>query len=194
MSDDLVLEVTKIGAFKFFTVDSNILVGITSLIMAILEYQIINNKRKKVFDKLYVMKYISVVGVTLTFLVTTFYLAPYSPKGFFSMFQNSNLFFHLIVPILSLISFIFFEKTDKIKFKHTFLGLIPVLIYAIFYVFNVFIHLENGEVSVLYDWYGFAQGSLKTTIFVFIFMHAITYIICLLIWFFNKRRKIKNYS
>lgn len=191
MSDDLVLEVSKIEMFKFFTVDSNVLVGIVSLILAYQEYQIIKSKRKFVSDKLYIMKFISTIGVMLTFLITALYLAPYSTKGYFSMFQNSNLFFHFIIPIISFISFCFFEKTDKIKFKHTFLGVIPVFIYAFFYVLNIWFHLENGKVTYTYDWYGFAQGGLKMTIFIFVFMHVATYILSVVIWLLNRKKEQK---
>lgn len=188
MSDEVILESTKLNAFKFFTVDSNILMGLIALLFVYFEYQIIKKRKKTIPQELYVMKLMFTVGVMVTFLVTTLYLAPFSPNGYFSMFQNSNLFFHLIVPILSLISFIFFEKTDKIKFKHTFLGMVPTLTYAIFYVANILVHLENGKVSYTYDWYGFAQGGLVSTLFVFIFMHLATYIVSLSLWFLNRKK------
>jgi len=192
MSDDVILEVTKLEAFKFFTVDSNVLMGLISLLFAFYEYQIIKNKVKIIPKEIYVMKLIFTVSVMLTFFITTFYLAPFSSKGFWSMFQNSNLFFHLIIPILSLITFVFFENTNKIKFKYTAWGLLPTFIYAIFYVVNIYIHIENNKVSYLYDWYGFAQGSLVSIIIVFALMHIITYVICVTIWFFNKKLKKEN--
>ena len=188
MGEDLALTATKIEAFKFFTVDSNILMGITALIFAISEYKIINQKEKKISSKLYVLKLISTVGVTLTFIVTTFYLAPFIVDNFFVLFKNSNLFFHLIIPILSLVTFVFFEHAN-IKFKYTFYGLIPVILYGLFYVTNVLIHIENGAVLKKYDWYFFAQGGLLTTIFVFVFLHVLTYIISLSIWFLNKKNR-----
>ena len=188
MTDDLLLEAKGIELFKFFTVDSNLIIGIMSLLFAYFEYQIIKGKRKNIPSKLYIIKYIATIGVLLTFLVTVLYLAPFSPKGFFSMFQNSNLFFHLIIPILSLITFVFFEKTDKIKFKHTFLSLIPTLAYSIFYVAIILTHLEDGKIALTYDWYGFAQGGLKVAILVFIFIQVATYIVGLSIWFLNRRK------
>ena len=103
------------------------------------------------------------------------------------MFQNSNLFFHLIIPILSLITFVFFEKTNKIKFKYTFLCLIPIIVYGIFYTINILLHLDNGRIISKYDFYGFAQGGVNTILFVFLFMLIISYIITLLTWYLNKK-------
>jgi len=186
MSDDIVLDATKLSAFKFFTVDSNIFMGIMALIFAIYEYQIIDKKSKKIPEKIYVLKLVSTTSVMLTFLVTVLYLAPYAKTGFFSMFQNSNLFFHLIIPVLSLITFIFFENKN-LKFKYTFYGLIPTFFYAIFYVINILTHLENGKISFKYDWYGFAQGGINTIGIIFTLMHIITYVITLIIWFLNRK-------
>ena len=191
MSDEVILDATKFNAFKFFTVDSNILMGIISLLFAIFEYKLIKNKIKVIPKELYIIKFMFTVSIMLTFFTTVLYLAPFAPKGFFSMFQNSNLFFHFVIPVLSFITFILFEKNDFVKFKNTFLGLIPTFIYAFFYVINLLVHLENGRVSSEYDWYGFAQGNLVSTIIVFFLMHLFTYIICLIVWFLNKKRKKK---
>ncbi len=191
MSDDLVLEVSGLQLFKFFTVDSNILIGLISLVFACFEYKTMKDKRKIIPKELYIMKYMFTIGVLVTFLVTVLYLAPFAPTGFFSMFQNSNLFYHFIIPVLSFITLVFFEKNNQIKFKHTILGLVPVFIYAIFYVLNIITHIENGKVPFAYDWYGFARGGFKATVFVFIFMHVATYILSLVVWLLN-RRKDKN--
>ncbi len=190
-SNELLLEAVGFGILKFFTVDSNILVGVVALIFAYFEYQILKGKRKKVPDKLYILKYVSTVAVLVTCLVTTLYLAPIAPTGYFSMFQKSNLFYHLIIPILCFITFVFFEKTDKIKFKHTFLGVIPVFIYGTLYLIDVLTHIENGKVAFTYDWYGFAQGGLKMTIFIFVFMHVATYILSVVIWLLNRKKEQK---
>ncbi len=186
MGEDLVLTATKIEAFKFFTVDSNVLMGITAIIFALYEHKYIKNK-EKIPTFMYVLKLVSTTAVVLTFLTTTFYLAPFVPSGFFSMFINSNLFFHFIIPLLSLVTFMFFENTNVIKFKYTFLGIIPTFLYAIFYLINVLLHIENDKVSYTYDWYGFAQGGTNTIVFTFSFMLIITYVICAIIWLFNKK-------
>ena len=41
----------------------------------------------------------------------------------------------------------FFEKTNKLTFKDTLYGLVPMCLYAIFYLSNIFIHMHNGKIS-----------------------------------------------
>ena len=97
MRDLTIYDATGVGALKFFTVDSNILIGLSALITAIFEYKNIKSQ-KEIPVKIYAFKLISTSSVTLTFLVTILYLAPIVETGYLSMFQNSNLFF--IIDIL----------------------------------------------------------------------------------------------
>ncbi len=181
-----VLESSKIGMFKFYTVDSNILMGLTSLIFLIEEIKVLKGKIKEIKTIYHVLKLSGTIGVTLTFLVVFGYLGIIAEGGIFSLLMNSNLFFHLIIPMLSIISFIFFEKTNKIKLKYTFYSLIPTFFYMIFYTTNILIHMENYKVSPVYDWYWFVQGGVKTAFIVEPLMLLITYTISLVLYKLNK--------
>lgn len=178
------LEISKIEMFKFFTVDSNIFIGIISLLFAIKEI-----KNEEITKNMYRLKLMSTTAVTLTFIIVFTYLGPISKDGIKSMLQNSNLFFHLIIPVLSIINLTLFEKTDKLKRKDTLYGIIPTVIYALFYLTNILIHVENGKVSPIYDWYWFVQGGLKTAIIVAPTIILITYIISLILWKINRKEK-----
>lgn len=177
-----ILETTKLGMFKFFTVDSNLFMGIVSLIFVI--------KNKSITKNMYRLKLMSTTAVSLTLIVVLAYLAPISQGGLKSMLQNSNLFFHLIIPVLSIINFTIFENTNKLKIKDTLYGLIPTIIYAILYVINLIIHIENNEILPKYDWYWFAQNGILQAILTAITIITTTYIITLLLWKLNKRRNI----
>lgn len=182
-----ILEVTKLGMFKFFTVDSNFLVGISSLTLAIYEKRLLDNSITSIPIKYYILKFMSTVSVSLTLLVVFIYLGPISKDGIGSMLQNSNLFFHLIIPLLSMISFIFFEYHKNFKFKYVFSSIIPTVAYAIFYLINVLLHVENGKVSPIYDWYYFIQGGLWQIMIVGPLMIIVTYIIGIVIFQMNKK-------
>ena len=177
------LETSKIGMFKFYTVDSNIFMGLISLLFVIKE--ILN---KEITKNMYRLKLMATTSVTLTFLVVFAYLGPISKDGIKSMLQNSNLFFHLIIPALSIINLTLFEKTDKLKLKDTIYGILPTIIYAILYTINILLHSENGKVSPIYDWYWFVQNGIKTAVIVAPLIILITYIISLSLWKLNKRR------
>lgn len=181
------LEVSKVEMFKFFTVDSNILMGIVSLIFIIYEKKLLKNKIKEIPKKVYILKLIATSGISLTFITTSFFLAP--TYGFYAMFNNNNLLFHLVVPVLSIITYIFFEKHDN-KYKYAILGIIPMFLYSIFYTTNILIHLNNGGLTFKYDFYGFLQGNLNNIYLVIPVIYLISYIISVLLVFGN--RKIKK--
>lgn len=172
--------------FKYFTLDSNILAGIISLIMAINQGAFLRGKKSDISKNAYVLKLMGGTGIALTMLVTVFYLAPRSEFGFFHLFENSNFFLHFLIPVIYLISFLVFERTDKIELKHTFVGIIPMIIYAIFYSLNVLLHLENGRPSVNYDIYGFLEGRVSLILIVLPFMILLTYFISFVLWKINK--------
>ena len=86
--DDLVLETRSFNMFKYYTVDSNIILGISSFILVIYEILLLKNKIKKIPNNILVIKHIGVVGVTLTFLVTLLFLAPTISTGFFSFLKK----------------------------------------------------------------------------------------------------------
>ena len=184
MPGETLLEVSKLEMFKFYTVDSNILMGIISLIFIIYERKLINNKIKEIPKKVYILKLIATSGITLTFITTSFFLAPL--YGFYAMFNNNNLFFHLVIPVLSIITYILFEKHDN-KYKYAFFGIIPMFLYSIFYISNVLIHLNKGGLTFKYDFYGFLQGNINNIYIVIPVIYLMTYIISVLLIFGNKR-------
>ena len=51
----------------------------------------------------YVLKFIGTVSVTVTFLTVVLFLAPFGDWGIM-LFQGPNLVFHVIVPILAIVT------------------------------------------------------------------------------------------
>lgn len=189
MKGEYVLESTRIGMFRFFTVDSNIFMGIIAFIFSIKEIKILKGEIDNIDKNMYILKLMATVGVALTFFTVFGYLGPISEGGIPSMIKNSNLFFHFIIPVLSVINFVIFERTSNLKFKTTFIGILPTLLYAIYYITNILIHMEEGKISPKYDWYWFAQGGIIQIVIVMPLMLGISYIISLLLWQLNKKRE-----
>lgn len=183
---EIILESTKLGMLRFFTVQSNLFIGIISLLFAIDQINILKGRKKEISLFKYILKLMSTGAVFLTFFIVFVYLGPISKNGILSLLMNSNLFFHLIIPVLSIITFIFFEKTDKIKFKYVLYGLIPTFLYGVYYLLNVLIHVENGRVSPLYDWYWFVQNGVWTALIVVPIIFLISYLLNLVLWVLNK--------
>ena len=167
MGKSKLLTTTNISVLKFFTIDSNILMGLTSLIYLL--------SKKKTNTFLSILKISATTSVTLTFLVTSFYLVPMNFNLFFDFYKNSNLFFHLITPILSIITYLFFDEVVKIKKSYLTWNLLPVFLYSNFYITNVLTHMKNNKVSYEYDFYGFLIGGVKSIIIVIPLIFFLTY-------------------
>ena len=181
-------ELHRIAMLKYFTTDSNILVGIASFLLLLDEKKVIKDKRKNIKSSLYLFKFISTVAVMVTFLTVFIYLGPGSPGRIVSMLTNSNLFFHFIVPVLAFISFIFFERNNKLDKKCIKYGVLPVIIYGIIYTINVIIHIDGGKVSIKYDWYWFVQNGVWSILIVLPFMILGTYLLSYVIYILNNKK------
>lgn len=173
--------------FKYFTTDSNIILGIISAVVMAFEIAALAKKKYELPKSLYVLKLLATTGVTLTMITTIVYLAPKDPLGYFNKFLDSNFFFHLIIPILALISFVCFEKTNTLSKKTTLIAILPMVAYIIFYACNTLMHLENNSVAPGYDFYGFFDAGLLFAILLIPLMIVITYLISVVLWFVNKK-------
>ena len=91
---DLGLESTKLGMLKYFTVQSNILMGVVALIFAYKENLLLKGKIQELRRRDYVLKLAATASVSLTFFVVFTYLGPLTEYGIKSMVSNSNLFYH----------------------------------------------------------------------------------------------------
>lgn len=99
-------------------------------------------------------------------LVTVFYLTPSTLQkyGLLGMYKGSNFLLHLVNPILAIIVFLRYERTPRLAFRHTFTGIIPMLIYTVYYVAEAIRHSKNGVISPGYDWYGFFFNGVQSAI------------------------------
>lgn len=170
-------------AFKFYTVESNFIMGVASLISIIL---ILCNKKDPLWQTLF--KYISTVAVSVTLLTVMLYLGPLF--GYLALLEKANLYMHLLIPVLAIAHYILIEpKVEAFKFKYTPLAFSTTAIYGIGYMINVVV--TNGYGTVKNDWYGFAAMGLGVGIVVYFIMQVFTYAIGVGLYFAHKYCKIK---
>ena len=132
---------------------SNLFIGLVCLICAL--YKIIR-KVDKLPKWLFIIKVIFMSQITITFFITALYLAPQLGSDWWKLYNNAGLFNHLITPVLAFIGFLFFEPKGEMKWQHCFYSIVPIVLYAVIYVSNVFTHLNpDGTTSTTYDIYGF---------------------------------------
>ena len=141
-----------IRTFCMFTVDSNILAGLSMLLCIPYTVDGLRTGYYHLPDWVVVLMHIAVSAVSLTFLVSLFILAPV--KGFMLIFSGSRFFLHGVCPVLCIVTFCCFINSHLVRLWESLLALIPVLIYATVYlVMVVIIGEEHGGWN---DFYGFA--------------------------------------
>lgn len=152
--------------FKYFTVLSNIFCGIVSFIALI--------RRKMPV----VVRLMSSSAVGLTFLIVAAFLQPIYPDT--DLYQGGNLWFHLIVPVVSMVQFILMEISSKIPFRYTFLSAFLSLIYGMGYLINILVN-GVGKWPDTNDWYGFLNWGFPVGIAIFAFVVIVNFVIAVIL-------------
>ncbi len=183
------LEPTIKNMLKFFTVDSNIFMFIVAVIFLVYDILLLQKKNKKIPKEIYILKLMSTSGVSLTLSVVMLYLQFIVKGGLWTLLMNSNLFLHLVIPVLSIITFVFFEKSNELKFKDTLYGLIPMGLYGLFYITNVLVHTDHWQVSPKYDFYYFVYNGVWKLFIVLPIIFALNYLLSYLLYRFNHIKK-----
>ena len=160
---------SKLHVLMTFTGLSNLFLGVVSLGCAISRIVRKNTTSNK---PLFLLKLIAVAEITITFVITATYLAPSLGSSWWRLYINNNIFNHFITPLLAIITFVVLEDYVEIDFKHSFFSLVPIVLYSIFYVINVYTHLTpEGKTDLAYDIYGFARfGPFVMVVFMFAFL------------------------
>ena len=110
--------------FMYFTIQSNIAIGIICLIGCILLFL-----NKKISYPWLVIKLVGTVAITLTGVVFCFVLAPTMGAAAWNL---ANILTHVIVPVLSIIDFFVIGKLGNYRKLDILYVIIPPLLYAIY--------------------------------------------------------------
>lgn len=176
---DGVLTTSGLGSLRYFTVLSNLLAGAASLCYAV------GLLRKTGISRwMTALKYVATVAVTLTFLTVIFFLGPLF--GFAFMYQGANLWFHLVIPAVSVLEFCLLDHEHPLPFFYTLLAVLPMAVYGIFYLGNNLINgVGAGETTN--DWYGFLLWGLPVGLIIFAALILVTWGAAVLIRALNKK-------
>ena len=171
---------------KFFTVQSNIFAGIMS---AVYVFCLIKQKNtnKPIPTTVNVLKFIATIDLAITFLVVACFLGFLVEQGYWSLFVNANLLFHLFIPLIGFVSFVIYEDTPLFRFSFTFVGLIHIFLYSIFYYCVVLTHMQDGVVDLKYDWYAFAQLGLPMSFVFALILFGLAYLASFTIYKLNNK-------
>lgn len=149
----MLTDFTGFKSFRYFTTLSNVFAATAA--GTILFYNV-RNVIKDCYDFpkwALIIKYVATCTVALTFTTVALFLSPMIlsyGESFFTLFSGNGFFVHFLLPALSIVNFIFFEKKPKLRFKYAFYALIPTVIYATVYAVMVKV------VKAWPDFYSFA--------------------------------------
>ena len=94
------------GLFVWYTIDSNVLqLLVSASVLLILQ------REETISKKLTAVHFVSAVGLTVTFLIAAFVLAPQGGIAYYFL-DNVAPINHLIAPALSVASLLFLEKSE----------------------------------------------------------------------------------
>ena len=127
-----------IGTLKMFTTLSNIAAAISAFMCLPFQIDGLKRDRYKLPHWIVTVLYVGAVGTFLTFFVAITILS--IGQGFVkTMFERSNLFMHTINPIFITLLFVLVISDGHIKFRTSFIALIPVVLYSLLYYIMVFV-------------------------------------------------------
>ena len=126
------------GLFKWYTIDSNVL---QLIISAFVLYYCL--KDREIPGEVTLWHFISAVGLTVTFLIAAFVLAPEGGIRYYFI-ENVAPINHLIAPALSVISLLFLEKTEKQPLGIVLWPAAATLFYGVVCLILKFVHLLDG--------------------------------------------------
>lgn len=193
---------------KYFTVLSNVFCGIVAVIFLLTQVFGISGKggfqakrqtgtdgptvvlKKKVQMPGYplwllILKLTAAAAVMVTFLVVACFFGPI--YGYGQLYLSSNLWFHLIIPLLAMVEFCLLD--GKLPFRMTFLTGVPAFVYGCVYLGNILIN-GKGEWPNTNDWYGFLNWGYGPAAMIFAGIILTSFgAACLLRWINSKINK-----
>ena len=154
--------------FRFFTTLSNVLCAAACLLTSLA----IN--AGGIPEWIWTLKYMGTAAVTVTMLTVLFFLAPSFGKGALKvLLSGTDLFLHLVTPLLALVSFCVFERRGM-SFCRSLWGMLPVVLYGPLYLYKILFALPEKRWD---DFYGFnRQGKWPAA---FACMVLGTFLICM---------------
>ena len=170
-----------------FTGLSNVFIGLVCLACAV--YRIVK-KDITIPKALFITKIIALADITITLLVTAFYLSPSIGSSWWRLYINNNIFNHLLTPVVAILTFILLEEYVETDWKDCFFSLVPLVLYGIFYIINVYTHLTpEGKTDLTYDIYGFCRFGIFFLILFLIGFLATSFGLTYLYRLINKKKK-----
>lgn len=120
----------------YFTAQSNIWLGLTLLLLLLFPLKKVHKKWK---HRLYFLRYVFTVSISMTGLVFCFLLAPFADESY-NVWSFFNVMTHVLSPVLAVTDYFVDPIRTKVTKKQVFLSVVPPVIYfslvSVLYFFN----------------------------------------------------------
>lgn len=127
-----------LGNLRMFTTISNIIAAVAAALCLPFQIDGLRRNRYNLPSWIVILMFVGAVSAFLTFFVAITLISSF--QGFSkTMFEKSNLFLHTLNPLLITILFTVAISDTRIKFKHSFIPLIPIAAYMFLYFLMVFV-------------------------------------------------------
>ena len=158
----------KLGCYPlvYYTEDSNLFALVACAVMAGFQVRYLKSG-KEIPHSVQMFKYMAAAVLSVTFIVVLAVLSPMRGDGIngwlYMLFNKDSTFLHTLCPILTILSFVLFEKEPHLDAKSAFTAIIPTLIYAIvLIILNIvgavdgpypFLRVMNQPVYMSFVWF-----------------------------------------
>jgi hypothetical protein len=169
----VVVRTTSKVSIEYYTEDGNILALISSSLFLVFMLM-----KKDIPKVLKMFKYISTIGLAVTFFVVIFVLAPmYNFDYGYLLLKDGLLYQHLICPVLGIISFVLVDDIGKISVRDNIMG----LSFTILYGFVLVILNITGIVVGPYPFLKVKEQSIIMSCLWFIVIDGLAFLIAFLL-------------
>lgn len=174
---------TGLRSLKYFTVLSNLLVGVAAIAWLISTGKE-GNENGGASECIERLKYIAAAAVGLTFATVVGFLGPI--YGYPAMFQGANLFLHLIAPVTAMLEIIFLSDAAYTR-RDNLMVIIPAFLYGMGYLANILIN-GIGEWPDTNDWYFFFAWGYPVGTLIYAILILVTWMLGLMMRKLQQKR------
>ena len=180
--NDAVLVTSGIGAFKYYTVLSNLLCALTSLICVV---YLLFGKAENLPNELYLLHMAGSSVVSVTLIVVLVYLGP--SLGYGPMFSGVCFWLHLFAPVLGIITQMLLTHEEGLKSRSSLWAVVPTILYGIGYIA---VNAANwtGKSNPRTDIYGFLKWGWGVGAVLLIAVCLLNWLMALLFWRLGRSR------
>ena len=171
-----------LGAFKYYTVLSNIFCALSCL-CCVFHYLI--KRGADLPSWLYTFRLMGTSVVSVTFLVVIFFLGLI--YGYRLMYTGVSFWLHLVAPVAAILGQILLNSASPMPFRTSFWGIAPTVVYGIFYI-SVNAVGWTGASNIETDFYSFLYWDWGIGIIIFLSIFLINWLVSLLYWSIGRKK------